>query len=289
MEEEGGLLSEQQTLRIPVALTGVALHSGILVHMRLLPAPANTGIVFRRLDLPGQPEIPATARNIGSTNRNTTLGHGAAQIMTVEHLVAALRGTGVDNVIVELDAGETPLGDGSAQVFVNMINQAGLRGQGVARRYFRLTEPVWVSKGSSHMVALPADALRITYTFVSDHPVVGTQFGEYVMTEGVFERELARARTLVFQQDIEALQRQGLGLGGDLDCVVIVDNDGYRNSLRYQDEIVRHKILDVVGDMGLLGFLQAHIFAVRSGHGLNRLLMQEMQEQAHLMMGVGNW
>lgn len=282
-------MQEQQTLRIPVTLAGVALHSGILVHMRLLPAPANTGIVFRRLDLPGQPEIMATVDNIGSTNRNTTLGRDAAQVMTVEHLVAALRGVGVDNVIVELDGGEPPIGDGSAQVFVEMINRAGLRGQGIPRRYYRLKVPVWVSQGDSHMVALPADGLTISYTFVSDHPVVGTQFGEYAITKGVFERELAFARTLVFRQDIELLQRQGLGLGGNLDCVVIVDDDGYRNRLRYPDEIVRHKILDIVGDMGLLGFLQAHIFAIRSGHNLNRQLMQEIRKQAHSAMGVGNW
>ena len=121
--------------------------------------------------------------------------------------------------------------------------------------------------------------MKITYTFVTDHPVVGTQFGEYTITADVFGRELARARTLVFGRDIEFLQSQGLGWGGDLDCVVIVDDDGYRNSLRYRDEIVRHKILDVVGDMGLLGFLRAHIIAVRSGHELNRGLMQEILKQ----------
>ncbi|NLJ24237.1 MAG: UDP-3-O-[3-hydroxymyristoyl] N-acetylglucosamine deacetylase [Firmicutes bacterium] len=281
-------MTEQQTLRVPVAYTGKTLHSGIPVYMRLLPAPADTGIVFRRTDLPGKPEIPATVESIVSTNRNTTLGNGVAQVMTVEHLIAALRGMGVDNVIIELDAGEIPLGDGSAQTFVDMLREAGLCQQAAPRRYFRLRKPIWVSKGDSHMVALPAEQLKITYTFVTDHPVVGIQFGEYVITEPVFAEQLAGARTLIFGRDIELLHRQGLGKGGDLDCVVIVDDDGYRNPLRYRDEIVRHKILDVVGDMGLLGFLQAHIFAVRSGHGLNRGLMQEMLRQSNVTIGVGN-
>ena len=256
--------------------------------MRLLPAPAHTGIVFRRTDLPGEPEIPATVEHIVSTNRNTTLGNGVAQVMTVEHLIAALRGMGIDNVIVELDAGEIPLGDGSAQTFVDILQKAGLSKQAVPRRYFRLHKAVWVSKNGSHMIALPAEELKITYTFVTDHPVVGTQFGEYTITETVFERELAKARTLVFGRDIECLQQQGLGRGGDLDCVVIVDDEGYRNALRYEDEIVRHKILDVVGDMGLLGFLRAHIFAVRSGHRLNKGLMQEIRKHSNLTIGVGN-
>jgi UDP-3-O-[3-hydroxymyristoyl] N-acetylglucosamine deacetylase len=288
VEEEGGTLTEQQTLRVPVAYTGKTLHSGIPVCMRLLPAPAHTGIVFRRTDLPGEPEIPATVEHIVSTNRNTTLGNGVAQVMTVEHLIAALRGMGVDNVIVELDAGEIPLGDGSAQTFVDILQKAGLSKQAVPRRYFRLHKAVWVSKNGSHMIALPAEELKITYTFVTDHPVVGTQFGEYTITETVFERELAKARTLVFGRDIECLQQQGLGRGGDLDCVVIVDDEGYRNALRYEDEIVRHKILDVVGDMGLLGFLRAHIFAVRSGHRLNKGLMQEIRKHSNLTIGVGN-
>ena len=288
VKEEGGILTEQQTLRVPVAYTGKTLHSGIPVHMRLLPAPAHTGIMFRRIDLPGKPEIPATAEHIVSTNRNTTLGNGVARIMTVEHLIAALRGMGIDNVIVELNAGEIPLGDGSAQAFVDILREAGLSKQAVPRRYVRLQAPVWVSRNGSHMIALPADELKITYTFVTDHPVVGTQFGEYTITEAVFERELAKARTLVFGCDIEQLQQQGLGRGGDLDCVVIVDEEGYRNSLRYSDEIVRHKILDVVGDMGLLGFLQAHIFAVRSGHGLNRELMYKIQKRNHQTIGVVN-
>ncbi|MGI6567524.1 MAG: UDP-3-O-[3-hydroxymyristoyl] N-acetylglucosamine deacetylase [Firmicutes bacterium] len=269
-------MTEQQTLRAPAEYAGKALHSGVPVYMRLLPAPANTGIVFRRIDLSGEPEIPATVEHIVSTVRNTTLGNGSAQVMTVEHLIAALRGTGVDNVVVELDEGEIPLGDGSAQVFVDLIQRAGVSKQGVSRQYLRLQKPVWVSRNGSHMVAVPADELKITYTFVTDHPVVGTQFGEYTITEDVFGRELAKARTLVFGRDIEFLLSQGLGQGGDLDCVVIVDDDGYRNSLRYHDEIVRHKILDVVGDMGLLGFLHAHIFAVRSGHELNKGLMQEI-------------
>ncbi|HHV93749.1 MAG TPA: UDP-3-O-[3-hydroxymyristoyl] N-acetylglucosamine deacetylase [Firmicutes bacterium] len=272
-------MTEQQTLGAPVEYAGKALHSGVPVFMRLLPAPADTGIIFRRIDLPGKPEIPATVEHIVSTNRNTTLGNGGAQVMTVEHLMAALRGMGIDNAVVELDAGEIPLGDGSAQIFVELVCKAGIIKQGVPRRYLRLKNPVWVSRNGSHMIAVPADELKITYTFVTDHPVVGTQFGEYSITADVFGRELAGARTLVFGKDIEFLRSQGLGRGGDLDCVVIVDDDGYRNSLRYRDEIVRHKILDVVGDMGLLGFLHAHIIAVRSGHELNKGLMQEILRQ----------
>lgn len=256
--------------------------------MRLLPAPPDTGIVFRRLDLPGEPEIPAIVENIVDTKRNTTLGIGPVRVMTVEHLIAALRGLGVDNAVVELDAGETPMGDGSARVFVDVIRWAGLCKQGVPRRYYRLQHPVWVSQGASHIVALPADALIITYTFVTDHPVVGIQFGEYMISSDVFAEQLASARTLVFRKDIEALQQQGLGLGGDFDCVVVVGEDRYYTPLRFPDEIVRHKILDVVGDMGFLGFLQAHIIAVRSGHALNARLVRKIRQQERRMIEVGS-
>ncbi|NLK08370.1 MAG: UDP-3-O-[3-hydroxymyristoyl] N-acetylglucosamine deacetylase [Firmicutes bacterium] len=281
-------MQEQQTLRKSVTLSGMGLHSGTAVHMRLLPASVNTGIIFRRMDLPGQPEIPAAVESIASTNRNTSLSRGTAQVMTVEHLMAALRGLGVDNAIIELDGGEPPMGDGSAQIFVEMIQEAGLSAQGTRRHFCQLNTPVWVSQGDSHLVAVPADEFTVSYTFVSDHPQVGTQYGEFAITEDVFLQELAPARTLIFAKDIEALRRQGLGLGGNLDSVVIIGDNGYHNSLRYQDEVVRHKILDIVGDLGLLGFLQAHVIGVRSGHSLNRQLMLEIWEQAYSAMGVGN-
>lgn len=272
----GAFLEQQRTLSRAVSYVGVGLHSGKEARIRLLPAEPGRGIVFRRVDLDGQPEIPARVENIVDTKRNTSLGVGNAKVMTVEHLLASLAGVGVDNAIVEVDNEEIPVGDGSSRLFCGLLHEAGIVEQSEPRRYRELTAPVYVSDHGRYMVALPADEYRISFTFVTDHPVVGTQYAEYAITPQIFEREIAPARTIGFAEQIEAMRRDGLAIGGNLDLAVVVGQDGYLNPRRYPDEIVRHKILDIIGDLSLVGPLRAHIIAIKSGHQVDAMLAKEL-------------
>lgn len=272
----GAFLEQQRTLSRAVSYVGVGLHSGKEARIRLLPAEPGRGIVFRRVDLDGQPEIPARVENIVDTKRNTSLGVGNAKVMTVEHLLASLAGVGVDNAIVEVDNEEIPVGDGSSRLFCGLLHEAGIVEQSEPRRYRELTAPVYVSDHGRYMVALPADEYRISFTFVTDHPVVGTQYAEYAITPQIFEREIAPARTIGFAEQIVAMRRDGLAIGGNLDLAVVVGQDGYLNPRRYPDEIVRHKILDIIGDLSLVGPLRAHIIAIKSGHQVDAMLAKEL-------------
>lgn len=272
----GAFLEQQRTLSRAVSYVGVGLHSGKEARIRLLPAEPGRGIVFRRVDLDGQPEIPARVENIVDTKRNTSLGVGNAKVMTVEHLLASLAGVGVDNAIVEVDNEEIPVGDGSSRLFCGLLHEAGIVEQSEPRRYRELMAPVYVSDHGRYMVALPADEYRISFTFVTDHPVVGTQYAEYAITPQIFEREIAPARTIGFAEQIEAMRRDGLAIGGNLDLAVVVGQDGYLNPRRYPDEIVRHKILDIIGDLSLVGPLRAHIIAIKSGHQVDAMLAKEL-------------
>lgn len=272
----GAFLEQQRTLSRAVSYVGVGLHSGKEARIRLLPAEPGRGIVFRRVDLDGQPEIPARVENIVDTKRNTSLSVGNAKVMTVEHLLASLAGVGVDNAIVEVDNEEIPVGDGSSRLFCGLLHEAGIVEQSEPRRYRELTAPVYVSDHGRYMVALPADEYRISFTFVTDHPVVGTQYAEYAITPQIFEREIAPARTIGFAEQIEAMRRDGLAIGGNLDLAVVVGQDGYLNPRRYPDEIVRHKILDIIGDLSLVGPLRAHIIAIKSGHQVDAMLAKEL-------------
>ncbi|MBE3574928.1 MAG: UDP-3-O-[3-hydroxymyristoyl] N-acetylglucosamine deacetylase [Firmicutes bacterium] len=263
-------MEEQHTLRQKVEYTGRGLHTGQPARLRLLPASPGEGITFYRMDLAGRPSIPARPEAVLSTMRCTTLGwEESTTVRTVEHLLAALAGLGVDNVRVELWGPEIPAGDGSAQAFVDLLDQAGLQGQGVARRVRRLLQPVWASNGSAYIVALPAPVLKISFLFTNPNPAVGNLYAEYTPVPEVFRRELAPARTVAFLEELEALRRQGLANGGSEDMAVVVGPGGYVNARRFPDEIVRHKILDVMGDLALVGPLAAHIIALRSGHTLD--------------------
>lgn len=248
--------------------------------MSIHPASPDSGVVFRRVDLPERLEIPARLENVVDTRLNTTLGIGTVKVMTVEHLLASLSGMGVDNAIVELDGGEVPVGDGSAELFCRLIQEAGVVDQPQARVYRGLSSPVSVSDKGRYMVALPADEFRISFTFVTDHPVIGTQYADYAITEEVFREQLAAARTFAFAHQVEEMRRQGRALGGSLDLAVVVGDEGYVNELRFPDEIVRHKILDIVGDLALLGPMKMHIIAIKSGHQLDAWLAQRISEVA---------
>ncbi|NLY91208.1 MAG: UDP-3-O-[3-hydroxymyristoyl] N-acetylglucosamine deacetylase [Firmicutes bacterium] len=272
----------QQTLQNKIAISGQALHSGKMVTMELIPQPVDTGIRFCRVDLPNRPALPAKPRNIIDTTRNIALGTSEWRIHTIEHLMAALHGLKIDNLLVTVDGPEIPLGDGSAQFFVEKIREAGLAVQDKPRKVRKITKPVWVADGTdprSYLIALPGEGFRISYCFTSDHKVTGNQFAQYLITPETFLKNLAPARTIAFWRELEALRKQGLALGGNMEIAVVVGEEGYLNQLRFADEIVRHKILDLLGDLYLLGPLEGEIIGVRSGHKLDIELALKLEDQ----------
>ncbi|NLW59272.1 MAG: UDP-3-O-[3-hydroxymyristoyl] N-acetylglucosamine deacetylase [Firmicutes bacterium] len=271
----------QQTLQNKIAISGQALHSGKMVTMELIPQPVDTGIRFCRVDLPGQPVLPAKPAHVVDTTRSTSLGTKEWRIQTIEHLMAAFHGLGVDNLLVAVDGPEIPLGDGSAHFFVEEILRTGLLVQEKPRKVRKITTPVWVTDGKdprAYLVALPGEGFRVTYCFTSDHKVTGHQFAQYLITPETFREQIAPARTIAFWREIEALRKQGLALGGNMEIAVVVGEEGYLNELRYPDEIVRHKILDILGDLYLLGPLEGEIIAVRSGHKLDFELTLKLED-----------
>ncbi|MDI3279749.1 MAG: UDP-3-O-acyl-N-acetylglucosamine deacetylase [Bacillota bacterium] len=274
---EGG--RRQRTVARPVALEGVGLHTGLPARMKILPAGAGEGILFCRTDRPEKPPVPADPEHLVAGRRCTALGWGTEEaVQTVEHLLAALRGLEVDNARVELDGPEVPAGDGSAAVYVRLLEEDGLVELPEPRRWLRLRQPLAVSAGEAHLVALPAEELRVTYVFVSSHPAVGTQYADWRIDPETFRREIAPARTVGFLEEVEALRRQGLARGATAELAVVIGPRGYLGPLRFPDEVARHKVLDVVGDLALAGFLRAHVIALRSGHALNAALARKIRE-----------
>lgn len=280
--KEGNLVRSQTTLARPFVVKGIGVHTGQVCTLAAQPAPEDTGIVFQRLDLPGQPLIPATVGNVGSTLRCTRLGDDQACVYTVEHLMAALRGMEVDNCLLTMDGCEVPIMDGSAVEFANQIRAAGVREQDRARRVLRLQAPVWISDGERHVVALPSERLRISFTFTNDkqHKALSDQYVDFVITPEVFTQEIAPARTIGWLAEVEKLRAQGLIQGGSPDIAVVIGEDEILTPMRFPNELVRHKVLDTVGDLGLLGHLQAHVICLRSGHQLNVLLGQAIWRRA---------
>jgi UDP-3-O-[3-hydroxymyristoyl] N-acetylglucosamine deacetylase len=278
----------QHTLLKEIVYEGIGLHTGKTVTMRILPADCKTGMVFVRSDLGGF-KIQATPRNVTSTMLCTTLGRKDVKIHTVEHVLAALYGMGVDNAIIELDSVEPPVGDGSSACFVELIKKAGLKRQSEKRVVRKVSQPVWAqiggAKGSDnkYIIALPSDKLRISFTFVSPHPAIGVQYGDWIITSEIFEREIAPARTLGFLETFESLKKRGLALGGNMDTAVVVGEEKILTPLRFEDEIVRHKVLDVIGDISLLGPVCAHFVAVKSGHALNNKLARLLDKHSVLV------
>jgi UDP-3-O-[3-hydroxymyristoyl] N-acetylglucosamine deacetylase/3-hydroxyacyl-[acyl-carrier-protein] dehydratase len=271
----------QQTISRPASFSGIGLHSGNRVTMNFLPAPANTGIRFRRVDLEGKPEIEARVENVVETNRSTTLGRGNVKIHTVEHVLAALAGCGVDNAIVELDSNEPPIGDGSAREFCRMIQSAGLAAQAEKREPYIPSAPLEVKAGETNMTIFPGEGFRITCTS-SDKGGRFTQFYSVEITPQNWEKELSEARTFCFFEEIEYLIKNGLIKGGSLENAVVIRDDAVLTTepLRYAEEFVRHKILEIVGDLSLLGRpLQGHLIAVKPSHSANCELARQLQAQ----------
>lgn len=272
---------KQRTLLREVSIKGNALHTGDAVHMTFKPAPANHGIVFKRVDLHGQPEIKPRVDLVTDLVRATTIQQGHAKIHTVEHVLSALSGCGIDNLMIEMNAGEPPIMDGSAREFVKMIQQGEPVEQDAEREYFALADTVSVSKGNSSIIALPYDGLKITCTSADDRGI-HTQHLSLTIDPDVYVTQVAASRTFTIYEDIEELIKLGKIKGGSLDCAVVIKGDKIisKEPLRFADEFVRHKILDIIGDIVLLGVpLKAHIVATRPGHALNADLTKQLFER----------
>ncbi|MBP2638347.1 MAG: lpxC [Firmicutes bacterium] len=267
----------QTTVASRVTYTGIGLHSGRDVTIALNPAPTGSGIVFARTDLPGAPRVAAQAVNVTNAMRATTLEAGEAKVFTVEHLLAAFAAMGIDNCLVEISSVEPPVADGSSLPFLTLLEQAGKEVQSELRRPpVVIKQALTVRHPDKFITIVPYDGFRITFTSVNPHPLLGVQFGDYEITPDVFARELAPARTIGFMHEVEALKAQGLALGGSLDNAVVYDDKNCLTPLRFPDELVRHKILDVIGDLALVGRIAGHVIAVKSSHALNTALAKEI-------------
>jgi len=259
----------QRTLRRQVACAGIGLHSGQKVTLGLKPAPADSGIRFRRSDL--GTDIPASVQHLSGSNHATGLSRDGATVDTVEHLMAALVSLGIDNVTIELDRNEVPVMDGSAAPFVYLLQEAGTRTLGAPRRYLKILRPITVSRGDKMMSLYPADSFKVTYSISFDHPLLRHQSQTLQLTEASFVDEIAPARTFGFLHEVEMLRQQGLALGGSLENAIVLSETGVlNNTLRFEDEFVRHKILDAIGDLALVGYpILGHLVANRAGHALH--------------------
>jgi UDP-3-O-[3-hydroxymyristoyl] N-acetylglucosamine deacetylase/3-hydroxyacyl-[acyl-carrier-protein] dehydratase len=274
--------TRQKTIKGAASFTGVGLHTGEQSTLTFNPAPPNTGVVFIRADLPGKPAIPADISHVVDTARGTTLGTNGAKIMTVEHVLAAVAGLGIDNLSVEVDATEAPVGDGSALPFVKAIQSAGVVTQKPEKRPLEIKEPITYEKNGVNIVLLPYNGLKVSFLIDYNHPVLGTQYASFEISDTVFAKELAPARTFTFLHEVEMLQKAGLIKGGSLDNAVVIGETGILNkgSLRFSNEFVRHKILDVIGDFFLIGVpLYAHVIAAKSGHAANVEIVQRLRNK----------
>lgn len=271
-------MQRQRTLGDKVSCVGVGLHSGKEVRLELKSADVDSGIIFMRTELPDRPMIHATAANVTATLRATTLEENGAKVFTIEHLMSALNACGVDNCLIELDAEEPPVLSGNSIDFFKMIRAAGVVEQDKERKIIRVEKIYRVDgeEGKRFIMALPYDGFRVSFVSVNPHPLIGIQYGDYEITEDTYEREIASARTIAYEKEIDALRAMGLGLGGTLDNVIVYNDDGWLNKLNYSDELVRHKILDVIGDMRLAGITRCHIVAAASGHALNTALAKKI-------------
>src|SRR5437879_1011460 len=270
--------ANQTTLAGAIETSGVGLHTAVPVNIRLMPAPPDTGYVFRRTDLGGF-EIPATVESVAHCSYATTLMRTGVMLSTVEHLLSALRGCGVDNAYVEVDNLEIPIMDGSAEAFADMIETAGVVEQSAARRALMVRERVSVESGNRRISLEPADAYEIDCLIDFAHPLIGIQHRRVVLENGSFGRDIASARTFGFIEEVEALRRANLIRGGSLDNAIVLTKGGMLNEtgLRFSDEFVRHKILDIIGDLALLGMtLLGRVKAERSGHLLHAALMSSL-------------
>jgi UDP-3-O-[3-hydroxymyristoyl] N-acetylglucosamine deacetylase/3-hydroxyacyl-[acyl-carrier-protein] dehydratase len=276
-------LEKQRTLASSASLTGSALHTGENVTLTILPAPVGHGFKFQRTDLPDEPVVDAAAAYVKTVERATTLVQGMVKIHTVEHVLSALTGMGVDNALIQMDANEPPIGDGSASEYIALIKNAGIVEQDAPRRYLEIREPITVESNGSILVILPDSKFRISCTQVGPEGRF-TQFRSTEITPEIYEKEIAPARTFVFYEDVKPLMDKGLIKGGSLENAIVARGDSVlsKEPLRFTDEFVRHKILDIVGDLALCGrFIRGHVVAVKPGHGINTEMAKLLAERVN--------
>lgn len=274
---------KQTTLRTPIRSSGVGIHSGKSIHMVLRPAPAGTGIVFRRVDFEPAIEIQAHATLVTDTTLSTKISKGDVGVGTTEHLLSALSGLGVDNCLIDLDGPEVPIMDGSAWNYVFQIRSAGICEQDAPREFIRILKPITVVEDGKQAELRPYDGFRLRFDIDFDHPAFDEQpsSAQVDMSPSAYIREVARARTFGFKRDIDRMRSMNLALGGSMDNAILVDDDGVANEegLRFNDEFVKHKLLDAVGDLYMVGNLLGEYRGTRSGHALNNKLVRVMLQQ----------
>ncbi|MGN0951001.1 MAG: UDP-3-O-acyl-N-acetylglucosamine deacetylase [Mitsuokella sp.] len=272
------ILQKQRTLKTEISYTGIGLHSGREVHAVLKPAPEDTGIVFVRKDLPGEPQIHAKAQNVTSTLRATTIEEHGNKVFTIEHLMSAFHAHRIDNAYVELDSEEPPVADGASLVFFELMEKAGIVEQEKERREIVIDKVYRIDdeKTGRFVMVVPYDGFRVSFTSLNPHKLIGVQYEDFHVNEEVYHKEIAPARTIAYEKEIKALREMGLGLGGSLENVIVYNDEGWLNPLHFEDELVRHKILDVIGDLRLSGIIRGHVIAVASGHALNTQLAKQI-------------
>jgi UDP-3-O-[3-hydroxymyristoyl] N-acetylglucosamine deacetylase len=270
-------LKQEQTIRWAVACKGIGLHSGAPVQLRILPAPTGSGIVFRRTDLDDF-EVEATGRNVARVSYATSLMKKGVLISTTEHLLSACIGTGIDNAIVELDNLELPILDGSARPFVEMIQNAGIRKQRRPRSYMRIRRELELREGNKFIAIYPADSYSVSYTIDFPHPLIGRETFRVDLSDGNYLREIAPARTFGFLHEADAMRQQGLIRGASIENAIVLTRHEVMNPpLRYRDEFVRHKVLDLIGDLALVGKqILGNIVADRAGHAMHTALVSRL-------------
>ncbi|MCX5680378.1 MAG: UDP-3-O-acyl-N-acetylglucosamine deacetylase [Candidatus Omnitrophica bacterium] len=278
-------MTKQRTVKDQVILKGVGLQTGKPVSMSIKPAPQGSGINFIRTDIPNKPLLNINSISLdtsGSPERRTSLAVGSMQIQTIEHLMAALSGLSIDNVSIELDSEELPGMDGSAKDFVTAIRKAGIVEQIEPRPVLKIKEPVWCREGDSLIAVLPDDNFRISYTLSYPSPSIGTQYLSLMLTEEAFETDIAPARTFCLEEEAVELIKRGLGKGANYDNTLVMGRSTpMKTALRFPDEPVRHKILDLIGDLYLLGMpVKGHVVAIKSGHKLNMELVKKLKKGA---------
>jgi len=263
-------MDAQRTIRRQISCVGIGLHSGNKVRLSLKPAPAGFGIRFRRTDLGGY-EVPATVQHLGGIQLATGLARNEVSVETVEHLLSAVVSLGIDNVLIELNSPEVPIMDGSAAPFVFLIQEAGVKSLAAPRQYLKILRPIALARGDKRIALFPSDHFKVTYSISYDHPLLRHQARTIEVTEESFIEQVAPARTFTFLKDVEMLRQNRLALGGSLENAIVLGETGVlNNALRFEDEFVRHKILDAVGDLALVGHpVVGHLVAHRAGHALH--------------------
>ena len=283
---------EQRTIKKPVELSGIGLHTGAKVNLKFKPAPTNIGINFIRVDIPDSPMVKADILNVldqTKSLRRTSIGSGAVEIHTIEHLMAALWSVGMDNIIIEIDGPELPGLDGSATGFIEVLKKAGIENQSAKKKIYQVRSPIWVEQNGAMIMVLPDNQFRISYTLNYEHPLLRAQYISFALDEATFEKEVASSRTFCLEREVNDLREKGLGKGANYENTVVVGQNGViDNDLRFEDEFARHKILDLLGDLYLLGYgIKGHIIAVRSGHPLNISLVDRINMQREKVQAGG--